>query len=282
MADFAYESGFRPGTQASASTDPHGDRRFAILGIPVSATSLEEANGRIESWADDDQGRMVCIRDVHGVMRAQDDPELFALHQEADMITPDGMPLVILGKLRGEAVSRTCGPDLMEQVCARSPSSGLKHYFYGGKEGVAADLKAKFEARYPGIEIVGAECPPFRALTDAEDAALIDRINASGADIVWVGLSTPKQEFWMRDHRPKLSATLIGVGAAYDFHTGAIQRAPKWMQDFALEWLHRFMSEPKRLWRRYLILAPKFIMLTGYEMMTRSAGSSTGRAGLPR
>ena len=247
---------------------------FDVLGVPVSVTSLADASDTILQWAADARGRFVCIRDVHGVMRARKDAELLRLHFQADMVTPDGMPLVLLGKVKGHSVERTCGADLMEDVCRRSPARRIKHYFYGGNEGVAERMKAKFEERFPGIEIAGHETPPFRPQTAEEDEATVERIRKSGADVVWVGLSTPKQEQWMRQHVDRVPATLIGVGAAYDFHTGAIRRAPVWMQRNTLEWLHRLISEPRRLWRRYLIMAPKFLVLATLDVL----GVSTKRA----
>jgi N-acetylglucosaminyldiphosphoundecaprenol N-acetyl-beta-D-mannosaminyltransferase len=235
--------------------------------VPVSATSLDQACDAIESWAADRQGRFVCVRDVHGVMKSLDNVELQHAHRDADMITPDGMPLVVLGKMRGKAISRTAGADLMEALISRSPDSGLKHYFYGGHDGVADRLKAVFERRYPGLRVVGTECPPFREPTADEKAQTIRNIVESGADVVWVGVSTPKQDIWMQKHRDLLPATLIGVGAAFDFHTDRVARAPRWMRDHGLEWLRRLCSEPRRLWRRYLILAPKFALLTLRDIM---------------
>jgi len=246
---------------------------YDVLGIPISATSLDSAAKLIEQWADDEQGRFVFIRDVHGIMQAQDDPELLALHQDAAMVTPDGMPLVWLGQLAGLPVSRTCGPDLMDHVLSRSPQSRLRHFFYGGKAGVAEDLKKKFEDRYPGLQVVGADTPPFRPLTQVELESIASAINSSGADVVWIGISTPKQEFLMRDLRPFVNATLIGVGAAFDFHTGQIKRAPFWMQKSGLEWSWRLSQEPKRLWKRYLVMAPRFLIAvaTGRKTDARSA-----------
>lgn len=231
---------------------------YDVLGIPVSVTNLSSASALIHSWAGDDVGRFVCIRDVHGVMQAYDNPELARLHHEAAMVTPDGMPLVWLGKRAGLPVDRTCGPDLIDQVMRDSAVSGLRHYVYGGKEGVAARLREVFETRYPGVEIVGHGAPPFRELTDAELAQLANQLNASGAEVIWLGLSTPKQEFLMKRLAPFVTGTLIGVGAAFDYHTGAVKRAPKWMQRSGIEFLHRLCSEPQRLWRRYLIMAPRF------------------------
>lgn len=236
-----------------------GIETYKVLGIPIAVTTLDTASATILSWAKDNQGRYVGVRDVASLMVMADDPTLLALSQEADMNVPDGMPLVWIGKSRGLPVQRTCGPDLMELVCCNSPKTGLKHFFYGGKEGVADKLADVFRQRVPGIEIVGTYCPPFRTLSAEEDVQIIRQIKESGADVVWVGVSSPKQDIWMHDHVDALPQTLIGVGAAFDFHTGAVKRAPVWMQRFGLEWLHRLASEPKRLWRRYLVQAPKFV-----------------------
>lgn len=238
---------------------------FDVLGIPISVTTPEDSLARIAAWAGDAQGRFICVRDVASLMACVDDPALTALHRDAAMVLPDGMPLVWIGKSRGLSVERTCGPDLFELVCSRSPALGLRHFFYGGKAGVAEELARRCRARFPGIEIVGTECPPFRPPSAEEDAETLARIRASGADIVWIGLSSPKQDRWMADHVGRLPQTLIGVGAAFDFHSGAVRRAPRWMQRAGLESLHRLMTEPRRLWRRYLVLAPKFLwrVLTG-------------------
>lgn len=250
---------------------------YDVLGVPMSATTLDTASRAIHEWAGDGLGRFIFIRDVHGVMQAQDDPELMTLHGQAAMVTPDGMPLVWLGKLAGKSVSRTCGPDLMECVLAASAKTGLSHYFYGGKPGVADALKSAFECRAPGVKIQGTGTPPFRPLTKLELTDVAERLNASGADVVWIGLSTPKQEFLMRDLAPLVRCTLVGVGAAFDFHTSAVSRAPRWMQRAGLEWLWRLGSEPRRLWRRYLIMAPLFLWkIAGAKLphLRCSAGST--------
>lgn len=232
---------------------------FDVLGVPVSVITPERAAETIEAWARDEEGRFVCVRDVPSLMTINDDPAIRDLHKEAAMITPDGMPLVLVGKSRGLPVSRTCGPDLIDLICSRSPQSGLAHYFYGGKEGVAQRLAETFIRKYPGIKVAGYECPPFRALTPEEDRDVVERLKSSGADIIWIGISSPKQDVWMQQHYKQLPQTLIGVGAAFDFHIDAVKRAPKWMQRTSLEWLYRLASEPKRLWRRYLIQAPRFL-----------------------
>lgn len=232
---------------------------YDVLGVPVTVINPVAAAETIESWAGDDIGRFVCIRDVASLMVINEDPAIRDLHHEAAMITPDGSPIALVGKLRGLPVQRTCGPDLIDLIASRSVAKGISHYFYGGKEGVAQLLAETFQRKYPGFRVAGYECPPFRQLTPEEDEAVVQRITASGADIVWVGISSPKQDVWMRDHYKRLPQTLIGVGAAFDFHTGAVKRAPVWMQKAMLEWAYRLLSEPKRLWKRYLVLAPRFV-----------------------
>lgn len=234
---------------------------FDVLGIPISVTTIDQAQNRIVGWSRDTIGRFVCVREVASLMTSINDPNLTALHFDAAMVLPDGMPLVWIGKRRGLPVERTCGPDLMEAVLAASPQTGLKHYLYGGKPGVADILAERFTQKYPGVQIVGTECPPFRPLNCAEIQAVRSRICDSGADVVWVGISSPKQDVWMHDNYRHLTQTLIGVGAAFDFHSGNVKRAPAWMRNKGLEWLHRLVSEPRRLWRRYLVLAPQFVFL---------------------
>ncbi len=233
---------------------------YDVLGIPISVVTLDIAANKIAQWAKDNIGRFICLRDVASLMICLEEPNLKELHQEATIVSPDGMPLAVIGKLKGLPVQKTSGADLMSLVLSLSAKTGLKHYFYGGKEGVAKKLADVCKEKYPNIKIAGYECPPFRPLTKDEDKEVIKRIKASSADIVWVGISSPKQDIWMQQHYKKLPQTLIGVGAAFDFLTGEVKRAPKWMQNSGLEWSHRLFSEPKRLWRRYLILAPKFIV----------------------
>jgi len=246
---------------------PQPAASFDVLGIPVSVTTIDQARDQIGAWSKDDIGRFVCVREVASLMTSIDDPKLIALHQDAAMVVPDGMPLVWIGKRRGLPVERTCGPDLMEAVLAASPRTGLKHYFYGGKQGVADTLAERFAQRFPGVQIVGAESPPFRPLTDIERQEVRSRIRDSRADVVWVGVSSPKQDIWMHDNYRHLSQTLIGVGAAFDFHSGTVKRAPAWMRNSGFEWLHRLASEPRRLWRRYLILAPRFVLRVAWQAM---------------
>lgn len=237
----------------------------------MSLAGLSVAVDRIIDWCLTGAAHFVCVRDVHGIMRAQADPALFTLHEQAGMVTPDGMPLVWLARRRGyHYVTRVCGADLVSEVCRVSTQHGLRHYFYGGKPGVAERMAAALTARFPDLNVAGVSTPPFRAMTPEEDEAATAEIIAARPHIVWVGLSTPTQEFWMRDHVGRIpGATLMGVGAAFDFYAGDVARAPQWMQKSGLEWLHRLISEPKRLWRRYLVLAPQFVWLAAREEMRR-------------
>jgi N-acetylglucosaminyldiphosphoundecaprenol N-acetyl-beta-D-mannosaminyltransferase len=236
----------------------------------VSRVTLETAVAHIASWIAGAQSRYVCICDVHSLMLARSDVSHAISLACADMVTPDGQPIAWTLRQRGYTdIARTCGPDLLPAVCARSVREGWTHYFYGGAEGVAGELARRMAEQYPGLNIAGTECPPFRQLNPEERMAVIERIRASGANIVWVGLGCPKQERWMHEHRPLLpGVVMIGIGAAFDFHTGRIERAPEWMRSNGLEWLHRLTSEPRRLWRRYLILAPRFLLASVAETLS--------------
>lgn len=244
---------------ASAQTTRDTIATFDVLGISIGAVSLEKTSYLLREWAKDNVGRYVGVRDVASTVVMAEDPFLLAVARGAALNVPDGMPLVWLGKQRGLEISRTCGPDLMEKMMMEAPKNGLKHFLYGGREGVVDILEEKFRARSTQVQIVGAYCPPFRPLTVEEEDDVISRIQSSGADLVWVGISSPKQDVWMASVVGRLSQTLLGVGAAFDFHAGTVRRAPKWMQRNGLEWSYRFLSEPKRLWRRYLVFAPRFV-----------------------
>jgi N-acetylglucosaminyldiphosphoundecaprenol N-acetyl-beta-D-mannosaminyltransferase len=237
--------------------------RVNILGVGVSAITMAMALRTIEEWITQRVPHYVCVTSVHGVMESQRDANLRQIHNRAGMVTPDGMPLVWLSRLMGfRRVERVYGPDLMLAVCERSTEWGHRHFFYGGGPGVAERLADRLQVRFPGLKLAGTYSPPFRPLTPEEDRAVVERINAALPDIVWVGLSTPKQERWMASHMGRLQApVLIGVGAAFDFHAGLKQQAPRWVQRSGLEWLFRLVMEPRRLWRRYLINNPGFLML---------------------
>jgi N-acetylglucosaminyldiphosphoundecaprenol N-acetyl-beta-D-mannosaminyltransferase len=235
--------------------------RTNVLGVGISAVNMETALTRIASWISNREKHFVCVTGVHGVMESQSDPDLKAIHNSAGMVTPDGMPMVWLSRMAGaHHVDRVYGPDLMLELCRTSIQNGYRHFFYGGAEGIADLLAARLSEQFPGLKVTGTWTPPFRPLTEAEDSELISRINALQPDIVWVGLSTPKQERFMAAHVGRLNApVMIGVGAAFDFHAGLKKQAPLWMQRSGLEWVFRLFTEPKRLWRRYLTNNPKFV-----------------------
>lgn len=245
----------------SSSHDSDRGERVDVLGIGLSAVNMQLAVERIDGWIKSRSPHFVTVSGVHGVMESVRNESLRRIHNQAGMVTPDGMPMVWMAKAAGKKhVSRVYGPDLMLAICKAGIEKGWKHYFYGGKEGIAEELRDKLTERFPGLQVVGTECPPFRALTEQEDQECCERIKASGADIVWVGLSTPKQERWMAAHVGRVGAPVcVGVGAAFDFHTGKVKQAPRWLQANGLEWLFRLYQEPKRLWRRYLRNNPAFV-----------------------
>jgi N-acetylglucosaminyldiphosphoundecaprenol N-acetyl-beta-D-mannosaminyltransferase len=241
------------------------------LGVHVSAINLETALVVIDDWIRRRDSHYVCVTGVHGVMESHRDEEIRWIHNTAGLVTPDGVPLVWLSRWMGFSnVSRVYGPDLMLAVCAQSARTGYRHFFYGGAAGVPEKLVARLQARFPGLKAVGAYSPPFRVLSPAEDTAIVSAINTVQPDIVWVGMSTPKQEQWMAEHVGRLCApVLIGVGAAFDFVAGLKRQAPAWMRKSGLEWSFRLLSEPRRLWRRYLINNPVFLWLVALEALER-------------
>lgn len=235
---------------------------IGVLGVRVDAVNLRTATETIGAAVERRRKGYVCVTGVHGVMESQRDPQVRAIHNEAALVTPDGMPLAWLLKLAGHAeADRTYGPDLMLSVFAHGETRGHRHFLYGASESTLALLRANLLRRFPDAKIVGTHAPPFRPLSDEEARAVADEINASGADIVWVGLSTPKQEQWMARCRDLLDAPmLIGVGAAFDFHAGLKPQAPALLQRAGMEWAFRLCCEPRRLWRRYLANNPRFVL----------------------
>lgn len=238
--------------------------RVNVLGVGVSVLNLERACAVIDSAIREGRKGYITVTGVHGVTEAQDDPEFRKILNESFLCTPDGMPMVWMGKLAGrKAMDRVYGPDLMELICERGVQRGWKHFFYGGAAGVAEELKAKLEKRFPGMQVVGTYTPPFRALTAEEERELAGLVAGAKPDLFWVGLSTPKQERFMATYLPKLDARLmIGVGAAFDFHAGKVKQAPRWIQRSGLEWAYRVWQEPRRLWKRYARNNPLFVMRT--------------------
>jgi len=237
-------------------------KRVNVLGVGLSVLNLSTALTAIADAVRDRRKGYICVTGVHGVMEAQDDPEFKKILNGAFLCTPDGMPMVWMGKLNGHReMSRVYGPDLMLDVCAWSETSGCRHFFYGGAPGVAEELAGKLQAKFPRLQVAGCYTPPFRPLNAAEEAALQEQIRQTRPDILWVGLSTPKQERFMVQYLPRLEVTLmLGVGAAFDFHAGRITQAPRWMQRSGLEWFYRLTREPRRLWKRYFRNNPLFLL----------------------
>jgi len=232
-----------------------------VLGVGVSRINMSMALERLDKWIADRERQYVSVCTVHTVMECRRNEQLRRIVNAAGMTTPDGMPLVWLSRLAGHAfVSRVYGPDLMLAEMAASERTGHRHYFYGGRDGIAQRLAEVMRQRFPAVTIVGALTPPMASVDTLCNAETSETINKAAPDIVWVGVSSPKQEFWMSCMRPLLNApVLIGVGAAFDFHSGNQRQAPRWMQRAGLEWLFRLISEPRRLWRRYLIDNPWFL-----------------------
>jgi N-acetylglucosaminyldiphosphoundecaprenol N-acetyl-beta-D-mannosaminyltransferase len=248
-------------TRPPGSGEHRGIPRFDVLGVAVSAVDLDRSVQEITRWINEREQHYVCVTGVHGVMESQSDPELMQIHRDSGLTTPDGMPMVWAGRWAGLDVERVYGPDLMLLLCARAAERGWTSYFYGGAEGIPEQLAEQLAQRFPGLKVVGTCSPPFRALTPEEDDQIVARINATDPDLVYIGLSTPKQERWMAAHAGRIRApVMIGVGAAFDIHAGGLRQAPRWMQRSGLEWLFRLAVEPRRLWRRYLSNNPRFVM----------------------
>ena len=242
--------------------------RVNILGVGISAINLQQAVRQVDDWIARRSAQYVNVCTVHTVMECQNDLRLRQLVNESGMATPDGMPLVWLGQVHGyREAGRVYGPDLMLAICDESQSTGRRHFFYGGAPGVAERLADQLKARYPALVIAGIYCPPFRPPDVDEDQEVLDAINRASPDIVWVGLGTPKQDYWVARHRGRLTApVLIAVGAAFDFHVGLLRQAPRWMQRNGLEWLFRLIQEPRRLAFRYLVYNPLFVLRVALQL----------------
>jgi N-acetylglucosaminyldiphosphoundecaprenol N-acetyl-beta-D-mannosaminyltransferase len=232
-----------------------------VLGVQVEALHMEQAVCRIAEMLRSKCKGYVCAIGVHSVMEAQRDTELAAAFAGAAIAVPDGMPIVWVGRLQGHSrMRRVAGPDLMLEVFRRVAFARCRHFLYGGNEGVADQLAINLKRRFPTAQIVGTYTPPFRILTREEEMELIAQVELCKPDIFWVGISTPKQEKFMRSYLPKLNTRLMfGVGAAFDFHSGRIKDSPAWVKEAGLQWLHRVMQEPRRLFWRYLRNNPLFL-----------------------
>lgn len=243
--------------------------RVNILGVGISAINLQQAVQSVEGWIAARDAQYVNVCTVHTIMECQRDARLRRAVNASGLSTPDGMPLVWLGLLQGHRhVSRVYGPDLMLALCERSAATGNRHFFYGGAPGVADVLAGRLKARYPRLIVSGTYSPPYRPVDAEEDSEVLEAINAAAPDIVWVGLGTPKQDYWVSRHRGRLNApVLIAIGAAFDFHAGLMPQAPRWMQRSGLEWLFRLMKEPRRLAFRYLVYNPLFVFKVALQLL---------------
>lgn len=245
-------------------------QRVNVLGVGVSDLDQDRAREFLFDAVDNGRRGYVTVTGVHGVMEAQRDRGLMEIFNRALIVTPDGMPMVWMGKLQKHpSIRRVYGPDLMLNLCEHSVARGYTHFLYGGHGGVANQLKRELETRFAGLKIVGTYEPPFRPLNESELNDLRNQVDAAAPDFFWVGLSTPKQEFFMAQHMSILSGAkiFVGVGAAFDLLTGRIPQAPRWMQSLGLEWLFRMVQEPRRLWKRYLINNPLFVLRAASQLL---------------
>lgn len=234
-----------------------------ILKTKINVTNMSDTIKYICSHLDELRGKYICVSNVHTTVMSYENEEYRKIQNSAAMALPDGAPLSSYSRRKGyKDAQRVTGPDLMLELFKISMQGGYRHYFYGATEETLAAMRQVLERDYPGIEIAGMYAPPFRETTQEEDEQIIQQINESRPDFIWVGLGAPKQEQWMYHHMGKLDGVLVGVGAGFDYLAGYIKRAPRWMQKMSLEWVYRLLQDPKRLWRRYFTSNVKFICLT--------------------
>jgi N-acetylglucosaminyldiphosphoundecaprenol N-acetyl-beta-D-mannosaminyltransferase len=258
MARFANDSC----DEALVMPDPEFVHEYAnVLGVNVSAIDLKKAVEIADRWIGAGDCGYVCVTGVHGVMEAQSDAEFRHILNHACINTPDGMPMSWVGRLQGfSKMDRVFGPDFMLEMCRLSVERNYRHFLYGGQPGVAEFLKDALQKKFPGLQVVGTHTPPFRDLTAEEEAEIVAQVQESKPHLLWVGLSTPKQERFMARYVDRLQVPLlVGVGAAFDYHTGRIQDSPDWIKRAGLQWLHRLLQDPRHLWKRYLRNNPAFV-----------------------
>ena len=248
-----------------------------VLGVGVHAIDMNSAVDTIENAIAARKQGYVCLTGVHGVMEAQRDPDLTTAFANAMLVLPDGMPTVWIGHLQGfHQMDRVFGPELMLRIAERSVRRGYSHFLCGGQPGIAEQLRDALVHRFPGITILGTYTPPFRSLTAAEERELVSKIEELRPQIVWVGMSTPRQELFMARYLPRLKTTLmIGVGAAFDFHIDKVRQAPRFLQRIGMEWFFRLCMEPKRLYKRYFEIVPLFILYNARELIKSLVTTTT-------
>jgi N-acetylglucosaminyldiphosphoundecaprenol N-acetyl-beta-D-mannosaminyltransferase len=252
------------GAKSSSAGDPAVPPPATdVLGVPLALTDYERTMDWMDATIQTGGKGYICVAATHTIVACQDDPELAAAVHGASLVVPDGQPVVwAMNALGHDLPSRVYGPDLMAYYCERSALTGARMFLYGGRnQGALVQLALNLRRRFPGVKIVGGYSPPFRDLTPEEERAVVEEINQSKADVVWVGIGVPKQEKWMAAFRDRLEApVLVGVGAAFDFHAGLVPQAPDWMQRTGLEWAYRLAHEPRRLWKRYAKHNPAFVI----------------------
>lgn len=239
--------------------------RVKIIGVPISAVNMESCLENIFTNLEQIKGDYICVSNVHTTVMAHDNPEYMKVQSESYMSVPDGKPLSVVGRKTYPEMDRVTGPDLMRMIFEQSAEKKYRHYFYGSTDETLEKLKSKLFEKYPDIRIAGMYSPPFRPMTEEEDEKIIEEINKTNPDFVWIGLGAPKQENWMASHKGKINGLMVGVGAGFDYHADNIKRAPRWMQNVGLEWMYRLLQDPKRLLKRYLMTNTKFIwcLITG-------------------
>ena len=233
-----------------------------ILGVEIAAINMEWLLAYLKNNLKHMYGKYICVSNVHTTVMSYENQEYRQVQNDAWLALPDGKPLSVVCKKRGfDAAARVTGPDLMGQIFALSEENGYRHYFYGSTKETLKVLEGKLRENYPKLQIAGMYSPPFRAVSEQEDAEIVKNINETKPDFVWVGLGAPKQEMWMKEHEDKINGLMVGVGAGFDYYAGNIKRAPRWMQSLCLEWLYRLMQEPRRLFKRYITTNFKFVWL---------------------
>lgn len=255
---------------------------FPVLGVRIDAVQIPEVVGRFEAWIRErGKSRFVAVCNVHMVMEAHRDRRFMQMLNSSGLTVPDGKPLTWLGRRWGFKLQRRVyGPELLQDFLSLTRGRGYRHFFYGGHPEVTERMVARLRQRFPELDIAGYYSPPFRTLTEAEDRRVVERINQSRPDVVWVGLGCPKQERWMYEHRDSLkSPVMVGVGQAFNIVAGTLKQAPRWMRERGLEWLFRLLLEPGRLWRRYLVCNTMFVFNVALELLSNRAEGGLSRIG---
>jgi len=256
-----------------AQTEQSPPKRIGtqVLETFIDALTWDEATSSILQWGAGRESRTVCLCNVHSSVTALDNPDLARALRESDMVLPDGAPVAWVMRRKGfPEQTRIAGPDLMWRLCAALEGTDVGIFLFGSSENTLGQLETRLRCRFPGLDIRGALSPEFGDQPEALESGYIETINQSGAGVVFVALGCPRQEIWMSRRKEDIQGVMLGVGAAFDFHAATIKRAPERMQRLGLEWLHRLLSEPQRLWKRYLVTNTKFLVLTGRDLLMTS------------